>query len=435
MITTDTIYSLASRDARTGAIPKKDKLAPGQRAILNAPEFRSIRDSYDEVQRKENKRNDLLREGLSLQSVFEEDTSQSKSNTTDLTSDLEQAKTDLDLLDVEIENEQTLLTNRGIVFPSNTTIDKESESLHVEQKSMWNTFILWLSGFWNAIKKPLGRFTMFAAAEVFVAFLLWDILRDHKSELQTILRIAASAVIFATLHFAEGKYKRNGRWWDVAYIIYAWLSAVVLLFGSILVVTAFPEALDTAPSIEQTFDLNATNNITTPTDGHSWLSSYVRYDFLIAVVCLLIFMLMSILDKNKPKVKKVKTKNIVAKVEVAVNPVFVPLLNLYTRRNTQAKEVSKLSAALEYTKSKPTNLANRIDQKLRSLREDVELLDKDISSIKAEIEKMLKQVVSNLSQYQVDYTDVFKNNIASSFEKPKWIETPEIINYYNIKNI
>jgi peptidoglycan hydrolase CwlO-like protein len=433
MITTDTIYSLASRDARTGAIPKKDKLAPGQRAILAEPKFSSIKNSYDELQRKVSKRNDLLREGLSLQSVFEEDTSKSTTSFTDLTSDLEQAKTDLDLLDVEIENEQTLLTNRGIVFPSNTTIDKDSESLNIEQKSMWDVFMIRLSVFWNTIKKPLGRFTMFAAAEVFVAFLLWDILRDHKSELQTILRIAASAVIFATLHFAERKYKRDGRWWDIAYIIYAWLSAVVLLFGSIVVVTAFPEALNTTPSLEQTFDLNATNTVITSTKGHSWLSSYVRYDFLIAVVCLLIFMLMSILDKSKPKVKKEKTKDVEVKIEATVNPVFVPLLNLYTRRNTQAKEVSKLSTEVEYIESKPTNLANRIDQKLQSLREEVERLDKDISSIKTEIDKMIDKVAALLSQYEVDYTDVFKNKVASNFETPEWVEKPEIINYYNIK--
>jgi type I site-specific restriction endonuclease len=144
-------------------------------------------------------------------------------------------------------------------------------------------------------------------------------------------------------------------------------------------------------------------------------------------------MLMSILDKSKPKVKKEKTKDVEVKIEATVNPVFVPLLNLYTRRNTQAKEVSKLSTEVEYIESKPTNLANRIDQKLQSLREEVERLDKDISSIKTEIDKMIDKVAALLSQYEVDYTDVFKNKVASNFETPEWVEKPEIINYYNIK--
>ena len=57
----------------------------------------------------------------------------------------------------------------------------------------------------------------------------------------------------------------------------------------------------------------------------------------------------------------------------------------------------------------------------------------ELKTHKVVIEKTIKVVDSKLNQYKVDYIDVFKTNIASSFETPDWIERPEIINYYNIK--
>lgn len=427
MIPETTIYEWANLDARTGSFPSENKIggfepSNGIRKIFNHSYYAPIPGIFAETRRMNQEQEDLYNQMLNQQTVFDK-SKLVEQNLKDKENELERESTDLNLVKEDIIQERQRLLNRGYNPPEETKKEEPNKvSSASEKKAKIN---------WKAFEKWGIELLVIIVLESFFGFALWDSLRDQKSIIQVALRIAASGILVITLHIAEYRYKTTKKGIYAVYIVYGILTLVALLIGALVLGYFFPQYLEGNAGFDSNvFNLNTDESLTNTAPPNSIIGFFIRYDFILGIIAVIVFMLLGFLDSGKRKTDKTEGIQSEDKVQNDVNPVFVQLLNLYEKKSAQMEKINELKTEVEKLKSEPTALSLEILDSLRNLKKKIEVLVIEISNKQNLLDQCYNQLEEQLNQYKTDYTDVFNSLPAASFVTPVWPDRNDIQQYY-----
>jgi len=430
MITKSTIYEWANRDARTGSIPSRNEdgsfePSNGIRQMFNHPHNAVVPEMNDEKQRLQKEQKGLYQEMLHQQSVYSKN-KLSEQDLIDKENELERKLADLDILEEDILQEKQRLVNRGHRPPERVKKEDLQAAVAAPKKRRKIN--------WKALKKWSIVFLSIVVLEGFFGLALWDSLRDQKSIVQVALRIAASGILVITLHIAEHRYKTTQKKIYAGYIVYGILTLVALLIGSLVLGYFFPEYLEGNAGFDtNVFDLNANETLINPVPPNSIIGFFIRYDFILGIIAVIVFMLIGFLETGKrKKTDKTEDAQVENEVQNDINLAFAQLLNLYEKKSTLTDKVSNLKREVEKLKSEPNTLSVEILELLRKLKQKIESNKTEISNAKNLLEQRYNQLEEQINQYKIDFTDVYNSLPASSFANPVWPVRNDINQYYKI---
>lgn len=435
MITREDIYALAIQDARTGDIPVKDSNGNiiwnrGQNIILGDTENEKLRTLSSELAIQQKLRTDAFDQMLGQNTPLGKSVNITDTNIKRLESEIATLTATIELAKEDITEEEERQITKGFDLPEKPSKIKE-EVIDEEEK---DSFIDKLKAQWNQIKKWIGVFFVIALIEVFFGLALFDSLREQKSLIQVFLRIASSAVLVTTLHLAERKYKGNGAKVFGGYIVFGIILLVVLLFGSIVLGYLYPEYLNDGNMPTNVFDLSSTDAVQEETVDRGFIGLFIKYDFFIGIIGLIIYMLISFLDKSK-KIKEVD-ENIVDETGNLASDNYGPagaiLKRMYSNLQEDENRLSKMEYQLKELKNDASPLLEKIESIMIAAKSQIKEIDEKITVIENAIEVLLKQIGINLQDYQVDFMDRFKSKPAASFVTPEWSDSDDVKKYFKL---
>ncbi|MCK9437089.1 MAG: hypothetical protein M0Q12_07785 [Synergistaceae bacterium] len=430
MIAEPTIYEWANRDVRTGSIPSRNQdgsfeLSNGMRKILNFSCYSFIPNTNLELQRLKQEQSDLFKQMLHQQTVYEK-SKLAECYLKDKEIELVRESADLDILQGDILREKELLVNRGYQPPEEPKrgIPRLATSTS-GRKTRINS---------RDLKKWGVVFLSIVILEGFFGLALWDSLRDQKSIIQVILRIAASGILVVTLHIAEYRYKNLKKGIYAGYIMYGIVTLTTILIGSLVLGYFFPEYLEGNVGFDaNVFDLNLDETSINTAAPRSVIGFYIRYDFILGIIAVIIFMLISFLETGKRKNKSSVENSLVNKVKVNINPAFIQLLNLYEKEFAQIEKVNNLKIEIQKLKAEPNYLSVEVLDLLKMHKQKIEELKLQISNKRNSLEQRFNQLEEQLNQYKVDFKDVYCSLPTAYLFNPVWPDRKDINQYYNIK--
>jgi len=439
MIDNDTIYILASRDARTGNIPSRTdegEFTPndGMNEILIDDDNSYIKDVSRKISTLENTRKSKIDEMSHQQNLFE------KSRKDDAyyesqKRELDEKNNDYLLTEDKIKQESNRLSNRGHNPPTEASFfNTKTESKSENDSSKKFRTVKPIN--WNPIKKWIIVFFTAGGIEAFFGLAMWDSLRDQKSITEVILRIVATAAIVFTLHLAESKLKKLKKRVYAVYIVYGILTLLILLIGSLILGYYFPEYIEPSTALaNDAFNLNSftdTPNYEAPRD---LIGLFLKYDYVLGLLAVIIYLLIFFLEDDIPKLINTQGDLNQSEANVKLNKnlkVFNSLENMYLKKRVLHGEIRVLKNEIQFLESKPSRLSLEILDFLKERQKEIQAIDEELSKLKIQQEKILDRLMSQLMRYETDYLDVFKENPIFSIVTPDWPKEADVLRYYNI---
>lgn len=427
---TITTYELALRDVNTGSFPNRENgvliFSNGQRILLNNNTYNPLRELHSKLNTLKAKKSELIDQILSKENLFGLTETKTDKMDKELENDINELSAKIEMLKTDIEDEEQRLEARGISLPVKPLFDENIDNNN--ENSKINKFQN-LKKHWQPLKKWLGVFSIIVVLETFFGLALWDSLRDQKSIVQVILRIASSGALVITLHLAEIKYKEKRALIFGLYIVYGIISLVVLLFGSLILGYFFPESLNSGVS-QNIFDLNNSASVVNENVNKDWIGFYLRYDFSIGLFGMIVYLLLSFLDRKKMP-KNEEDINIINH-NTTKSSVTAHLTRMYSSLSSEERKLATLKEQHNNLKNEPSHLLNEIHHLLKTTKESIEKIDNQISEIENKTESIFRDIELQLDKYRIDFLDIFKSKPASQFVQLEWPAREDIKKYYNI---
>ena len=436
MIGIDTIYQLAHRDACTGSIPLKDtsgiyEFTSGQLQILNDKNYEDIMVNSARSKTLKRKRDEIFTDMLSKQSIADNDLATNDQKIVETEIKIEKMNPKIGSLRQEKLDEEELLSSRGYILPCEP--NSKEEDL-VDSKQMRDSSKIFKK-YWLGIKKWAGVFAIIITLEAFFGLSLWDTMRDQKSIIHVILRIAASGLLVISLHMAEKRYKENKSRRYAGYIVMGIFSLIALLFGAIVLGYIYPEYLETNTISLDIFNLSSESDTQTSDSNRGWVGFFMRYDFFIAILCIIIFMLIRFLDTSIIKETLDENESVESTATANTNsikPAISQFLYLCSKYNADLQSRKKYKKRLELLKHSPTILMIKVHSSLLNAKEAIEKMDEEILEKENKIDVLLRTLNANLNQYKIDFIDIFQSKPSASFVTVVWPTRDDILRYYNV---
>jgi len=216
--------------------------------------------------------------------------------------------------------------------------------------------------------------------------------------------------------------------------MYGIVTLTTILIGSLVLGYFFPEYLEGNVGFDaNVFDLNLDETSINTAAPRSVIGFYIRYDFILGIIAVIIFMLISFLETGKRKNKSSVENSLVNKVKVNINPAFIQLLNLYEKEFAQIEKVNNLKIEIQKLKAEPNYLSVEVLDLLKMHKQKIEELKLQISNKRNSLEQRFNQLEEQLNQYKVDFKDVYCSLPTAYLFNPVWPDRKDINQYYNIK--
>jgi len=415
MVDTVNTYSLANRDVLTGSFPKKGKakfkFSLGQEIIMNTEVYSSISDSQKKIHQIEKDIDNCALDMLSHEGTFSKSQGIESALLSDEKNHLSKVKMDYDLLVEHINNEESRVIARGYNIPtlssSKSDLENKWEKISTKMKAIFK----------------VG--SKIAIIETFLFFMLYSVLRDHKSMLEIGLRFASTTLIVICLHLASNKYFSQSKKRYVVYILFAALCLLSLIIGIPIIEQIWPELLETTSNLSGlTFNVGtvseSASNSTTP---NSIGTFFIKYDYLLGILCYIIFLVIGFLDRGN--IVKEKPSDQIA------SPI-ANLLSLYERRKSLKSDIKSAEEKVRQLQNKPSDLISQLDNKLNVFERKIIDLENDKKILIADVDRLFRALETELKSYQIDFMDIFKNESASSFVEVDWPIDSDIKKYLKL---
>lgn len=415
MVDTVNTYSLANRDVLTSSFPKKGKakfkFSLGQEIIMNTEVYNSISDSQKKIHQIDKDIDNCALDMLSHEGTFSKSQGVESALLSDEKNHLSKVKMDYELLVEHIKNEESRIIARGYNIPTLSSSKSDLEN-------KWEK----ISTKMKAILKVGSKI---AIIETFLFFMLYSVLRDHKSMLEIGLRFASTTMIVVCLHLASSKYFSHNKKRYVVYILFAAICLLALIIGIPIIEQIWPELLETSSNLSGlTFDVGiVSESASNPTMPNNIGTFFVKYDYLLGILCYIIFIVLGFLDKGD----KVK--------ETSSDPIASPianLLSLYERRKSLKSVLKSTEEKINQLQNKPSDLISQLDNKLNVFERKIIALENDKKVLLADIDRLFRALKTELKSYQIDFMDIFKNESASSFLEVDWPLDSDIKKYLKL---
>jgi hypothetical protein len=449
MVTDEHIFHVASRDARANNYPVRDEekgfiFPRGMREILDDSSFLKTIKAYLKENRLLKKRcKDAFDRMISKSPMHEDEISNTNQELVKAKLAYEETFAKLEAIEDEIEDEEMRLTNAGFEVPYiNSQIEENVQNKHKLKKtqdgSVIRTYLKSID--LKPIKKWMIAFFVIVILEAFFGLALWDSLRDQKSVVEVFLRIGASGLLVVILHLSEVKYKKNKKWYYAVFIVYGILSLLVLLVGSLALGYFFPEYIDGGNTIsDSVFDLTGSSTGSTTTQEIGFIGFFIRYDFIIGILGVVIFMLISFLDTTSINPKRKRHENPIFKEfeehEPLVNKkrlVFGHLMSLYRKRNRLRFSYKEKKQAYQELKEQPSQMISVINEELKHTKTGIQEMIQTIEHNENETDTLVKLLESHIESYKMIFLEVFNKTPSSEFVIVDWPNKHELLKYYQM---
>lgn len=422
MITNQEIYNLAYTDVHTGSIPKKDangnfELNNGLRVILADNEFTKLKTIASEITSLKGQLEKQEATGLNLQSPYKNDLIEHQKEIELLDVKISEAKVEVELLKNDIENEERRLIARGhkIPFESNNKFQKLGSSIKSSGQYFKNA------------KKWVIAFITIVAVEAFFGLAQFEFLSEYKSNSAIFLRIAASAGLIILLHVAEYLYKEKGAKIFKYYIIYGVISLTIMLFGTLVLNFFFQDSI-TANDVVTNYDLGSdSNSEPVVNNGNTFISFLIQFDFLPAILALLVFLLMTMLYKGNSETKKEP----LSEEEVVFNRWYYTKAKLLDKENELNVLKSERKRLIEVSSVTIIDVKDNLE----NIISKIENLKKRGRDLTDEMEKIMIALISKIEIYKTDFLDISSDiKPYQQLQTLAWPNQEDLIKFYNLNN-
>lgn len=427
----ETIYDLASIDLNTDSIPQKDNPSNGQIAIMGNKKYADVRDYATDYMVLKKQEENLFRQMLQLEKAFDIDTTRTNLEIENREKLKKERQIEISLLQDQFDEEQNQWQKRGRSLPDFNEVKTTTKKEVKRKKTNWG------KAFANF--KKWGSVGLFVfVLEGFFGLVQFDFLSEYKSDNDIYLRIAASVFLIVTLHLAENRYKDKGAKQFKYYVVFGFIMLCINLFLPLILNYFFQENI--APSeLVSSWDLTSSENGTTTIVNDidiNFIGFLNRFDFIPAILAILIFFLMILLDKSKEKNKensksKVKDEPIVKKDKGVL---FNKLSYLRSELIKKKSELKDLDEEILKLSSVSSSTVSAIKVKLLNTKGKIDEIKQNRIKISKIISAKLIEVDSLLKIYKTDFKSIMKTDVKSQFIEPSFLELEDIERYYKITN-
>lgn len=428
-----TIYNLASVDVHTDSTPnRKDNgdfdPSNGQIQILNGEQYSDIWDIGIKLNNIESKITGFYKQMLQLAKPFEDDLVNTNNEKIIAKREKEELNAKTLLLEEAKEEEAKRLLVIGYPLP---TFTKKKQTL---EKKINRKKINWVKIFAIA-KKWIGIGVFVFLFEGFLGLVQFDFLSDYKSNVDIALRIFASVFLIITLHWAEYKYKEKGAKQFKYYILFGMFMLCVNLFMPLVLNYFFQDSIVTVET-NNSWDFSA-EDLTTPISDESDISMVGflnRFDFIPALIPILVFLLMLLLDKSAKRNENIEDHK--EGLKPAPENATAIIFNRYNYLNNELvqerKKLQDLNSKITNLNTLSSNTILIIKAKLISIKNKIEELESTKSNILKKTDKKLAEVAAALKTYETDFNSIIKTEVKSQFIDPIFPNTEDLKKYYNL---
>lgn len=426
-------YNQALKDVNLDSIPKRNTNGTyiwslGQENIINDSQYNRLREINIELKHIAEAKMQMLSQILTFQAPADELDRSSNKALSQLNYQLAEIETDLSAIVLERNQLKRDLINRGYMAKE-TADDPE---IKTEEKKISSKSIF-LKKFW----KVLFAFLIWFVLEVFMTAIQWNSLRDEKGTSDIIVRGLSLGILLGFFHLIAHRNKIFKHPLHSAYQIFNIVMIATMMFLPPVLYQLYPSDFGaTEASALWSLSDNAIVPENSLTDNLPFLVGFYRSNEWIPAglsVIFFIFIFFGLQHSEK--------KNIVLKEEEQeVNKSMKIIKPAEIRLDFFKKEARELDIKKEKLKKEIDNIVAKpfdilpIYQKVKALQNECWEIDKNATTLKAEIEAIISKLMLALREYEVEYKDVLKSNeIKSVFIKPEWPEKSDIINYFKLQ--
>ena len=432
------IYNSASIDVKTHNIPIRKEEAyqwtNGQRNILNNEAFTHLRELISNTKRYKNKNEELLRSMLKLENPFNKEEKEGSAKIENIKKEITETKERLIIIKENIKEEIQRLNARGYKIPDELSHSKTENSNQTisEEKQIPKNFKSTL----KKAKKWIAVFIFIVVLESFFGLAQFEFLSMYKSNTAILLRIAASALLIITLHIAEYQYKELDKKIFKTYIVFGVIMLFSMLFGSLLLNYFFQDSIS---SSEITMDWNLSGaesdtNLISETKP-TWIGFINQFDFIPAIISILVFLLMYLLSKEKKQVKEPLISKEKKKLSLEQNEeiiIFNQLKNLQSKNSNKEMQLESLKAKYRNAKHYVPIILQNVKQSLEKSKAEIEDNNKLIDSNKIKVDDLLCKIEAQLKIYEVDFLDIFRGSAYANVTTPEWPNLNDVKQYFTL---
>lgn len=302
---------------------------------------------------------------------------------------------------------------------------------------------------WPGIKRFLLILLIYLVLEGVFFFAQYVILRDIKSVIEIFIRGIVMIVLMGGFHLVAIMNSKERKPIYVVYLTFSILMILITMFGSPVLHEIYPDQAKQSQATE--WSLSDTQKLAdnildkNNSDNPKWVKLYRHLDWAPGIISALFFMVIFFALPN-PLFKK-ETNSPPEKLEdkqLEEHHSFISNGNgdmlwlqqqqksIHQSINDLTIKKSKIEKTIQDMKNDGIDLIP-LRRKLESLMEVVLKSDKEVDELIIEEEELLRELETELDEYQMEYEDLLSHDdIKSSLIKPDWFTRQDIINYFKI---
>jgi hypothetical protein len=421
-------YNQAQMDINLDSIPKRNKNGTynwslGQEKIINDSQYNRLREINLELKHLTEAKKHKLNQILTYQAPTDELDRNSNKALNQLNDQLTEIETDLSAIVSERDQLKRDLINRGYM-PKETVED----AVKKEEKKKLSKY--------QTVIKFFKLLIVWLILEAFMTLIQVNSLRDEKGWLEIIIRGMSLGLMIIFFHVIA---ERNIKFKHPIHIIYQVFTVAMIfitMFLSPVLYHLYPTDFGTADtsalwSISESIipiESSPTSNLP------FFVSFYTKYDWIPAGLSSLFFIViyfgLHFEEKKEPSEIIIETKE--TKPKQLVEPTDIKLRYLETETKRFEFDRDRIKREIVDIEAKPIDILP-IYQKVTTLQIECREIDKKVSTLEVESEVIISKLMLVLNNYEIEYRNILKNNeIKSSFIKPEWPVKEDIINFFKL---